>query len=207
MTTGKNRKPSPVDWELIKQRMAAAGDALESGFAPGAAQRQAILQARARALATDNTAPDPGPEIDVLEFMVGTQGYALEMQYVQEVHALAGLARLPCTPAFVRGIVNLHGRMMSVLDLHPLFGLPPKELSGTDKLVVLLDGRMIFGVLADAILGVQRLPRRRIQPPPSTATGIPDGWTIGITPERTVVLDAKRLLNDKSIVVDQEALS
>jgi purine-binding chemotaxis protein CheW len=207
MSTSKNRKPSPVDWELIKQRMAAVGEALESGFAPGAAQRQAILQARARALATDNTAPDPGPEIDVLEFMIGTQAYALEMQYVQEVHALAGLAPLPCTPAFVRGIVSLHGRMMSVLDLHPLFGLPPKELRGADKLVVLVDGRMTFGVLADAILGVHRLPRRRIQPPPSTATGIPDGWSIGVTSERIVVLDAKRLLNDKSIVVDQEALS
>jgi purine-binding chemotaxis protein CheW len=207
MTTDRNQKRNPVDWDLIRQRLSRAGEALESGFAPGAAQRQAILQARARALATDDTAPDPGPEIDVLEFMIGTQSYALETQYVQEVHALAGLAPLPCTPAFVRGIVNLHGRMMSVLDLHPLFGLPPKVLSGADKLVVLLDGRMIFGVLADAVLGVHRLPRRRLQPPPSTATGIPDGWTIGVTPERTVVLDAKRLLNDKSIVVDQEALS
>jgi purine-binding chemotaxis protein CheW len=207
MTTRKNRRTEPVDWELIRQRLARAGEALESGFAPGASQQQAILHARARALAADNAMPDPGPEIDVLEFMIGAQAYALQMQYVQEVHALAGLAPLPCTPAFVRGIVNLHGRMMSVIDLQPLFGLPPKLLGGADKLVVLLDGRMTFGVLADAILGVQRLPRRRIQPPPSTATGIPDGWTIGVTPERTVVLDAKRLLNDKSIVVDQEALS
>jgi purine-binding chemotaxis protein CheW len=207
MTIRKNRKPDPVDWDLIKRRLASVGAALESGFSPGAAQRTAILQARARALAVDHAVPDPGPEIDVLEFLISGDGYALEMRYVQEVHALNGLAPLPCTPAFVRGIVNLHGRILSVIDLLPLFGLPQKPLSATDKLIVLREGSMSFGVLADEICGVRRLPLRAMQAVPVMATGIPPGWAGGVTPGRHLLLDAKSLLTDKTVVVDQETLA
>lgn len=204
MTIRKNRKPDPVDWDLVKRRLASAGTALASGFSPDAAQRTAILQARARALAVDHAVPDPGPEIDVLEFLIGGDGYALEMRYVQEVHALNGLTPLPCAPDFVRGIVNLHGRILSVTDLLPLFGLPQKPLSATDKLIVLREGSMNFGVLADEICGVRRLPLHAMQAVPVTATGIPPGWTGGVTPERHLLLDAKSLLTDKTVVVDQE---
>lgn len=207
MTIGRNRKPATVDWGQVKRRMASAGAALESGFSPDAARRTAILRERARALAADHAAPDPGPEIDVLEFMIGDDGYALEMQHVQEVHALNGLTPLPCTPDFVRGIVNLHGRILSVADLLPLFGLPQKPLTGTDKLIVLREGRMSFGVLADQICGVRRLPLRALQPLSATAAGIPSGWASGVTPGRHLLLDAKSLLTDKAVVVDQETLA
>jgi len=207
MTIRKNRKPDPVDWDLIKRRLASAGAALESGFSPGTAQRTAILQERARVLATDHAEPDLGPEIDVLEFLIGDDGYALEMDHVQEVHALNGLTPLPCTPDFVRGIVNLHGRILSVTDLLPLFGLPQKPLTGTEKLIVLREGRMSFGVLADQICGVRRLALRALQPlQPLSATvvGIPAGWA---APGRHLLLDAKSLLTDKAVVVDQETLA
>lgn len=207
MTIRKNREPEPVDWGLVKQRLASAGAALESGFSPGAAQRKMILQERARALAVDHVATDPGPEIDVLEFLIGGEGYALEMHHVQEVHALNELTPLPCTPDFVRGIVNLHGRILSVTDLLPLFGLPQKPLRASDKLIVLREGSMSFGVLIDEICGVRRLPLRTLQALPATATGIPSGWAGGVTPERHVLLDAKALLTDKTVVVDQETLA
>jgi purine-binding chemotaxis protein CheW len=173
MTIRKNRKPDPVDWDLIKRRLASVGAALESGFSPGAAQRTAILQARARALAVDHAVPDPGPEIDVLEFLISGDGYALEMRYVQEVHALNGLAPLPCTPAFVRGIVNLHGRILSVIDLLPLFGLPQKPLSATDKLIVLRRTPAVAsrdaGGAGDGDRHSARLGRRRDAGTPSAA--------------------------------------
>lgn len=206
MTIPTNHKRDPVDWNLIKQRLAAAAAALESEFAPSAAQSQSILRARARALAMGNVEPDVGPEIDVLEFLLGDDGYALEMQYVQEVHPLAELTPLPCTPSFVRGIVNLRGRILSVIDLDPLFGLQRKRLARMHELIVLHHGPMTFAVLADRILGVRRLPLRELQAGPSAPTGIPPDWIMGVTSGRYVVLHAKHLLTDKSIVIDQEAV-
>jgi len=63
---------------------------------------------------------------------------------------------------------------------------------------------MVFGILADAILGVRRISLAEIQPSLPTLTGIREKYLKGITPERTVILDAGKLLADEEIVVQEQ---
>ena len=98
-------------------------------------QEQALLQQRARALAKPADQPVHGADalgadaLEVLEFALAQERYAVETRHVREVLALRQLTPLPCTPSFVLGIVNVRGHMVPVLDLKEFLGLPQGGIS------------------------------------------------------------------------------
>jgi purine-binding chemotaxis protein CheW len=207
VTTRRPNRRSPVDWDLIKRRLAAAETVLERQFAPPAETRRAILHERALTLAAEPRAENaPEQEMELLEFALAQERYALETSCVQEVHTLKELTPLPCTPAFVRGIANIRGRITSVIDIKKFFDLPDRGLTDLNKAILLSDGHMHFGLLADSVIGVRRVPIAQIQPPLATLSGIRVDYLRGITAERLIVLDAGKLLKDRTIVIDQEVL-
>lgn len=205
MKKQRNNARAPVDWGAIKRQLNAAEEALEQSFAPLPETRRAILRARAQALAASPPAESaPEEEIELLEFALAHERYAFETRWVEEVHALKELTPLPCTPHFVSGIANIRGRITSIIDIKRFFDLPERGLTDLNKAVILSDGVMRFGVLADVVVGVHRLPIAHIQPPLPTLTGIRATYLRGVTVQRLVVLDAGKLLSDKALVIDQE---
>jgi len=185
-----------IDWDLVRQRLAKAARVLEDQQAPSPERLRELLAERARALAAvPPPAPRTGPLLDAFEFELDGDCYAVDLQYVQEVHALKELTPLPGTPPFVRGIVNLHGCITAVVDLRSLLGLPEKGLGGLDRLVLLSGGGMRFCVLADRIIGAHALPLDTIRPLP--AEGVYADFVIGMTAGRLTVLDGEKLLSDK----------
>lgn len=169
--------------------------------APAASDAAAILRARARALARLPEAVPAGERLQVLRFRLAWEDYAFEARYVREVSLLAQLTPVPCTPSFVMGIVNLHGEILSVIDLKTFFELPAQGLGDLNRLIVLEGQGMRFGILADAITGMASLPADSLQPTLPTLTGIRAQYLRGVTPDRTVVLDAGLLLSDDGLVV------
>ncbi|MEK6210807.1 MAG: chemotaxis protein CheW [Pseudomonadota bacterium] len=164
-----------------------------------------ILRARAQALARPlESAPVAEASIEVLEFRLAQERYALETRYVREVHPLKNLTPLPCTPAFVLGIVNVRGRILPVLDLKKFFGLPENGLTDLHRVILVGDGDLELGVLADVGVGVLTIPVESMQPPLPTLTGIGAEYLKGITAERLVVLDMGRILSDPKILVHEE---
>jgi purine-binding chemotaxis protein CheW len=167
---------------------------------PGETKR--ILKARAEALAREPAqAQAAGDDIEVVEFVLAYERYALETRYVREVCPLENLTPLPCTPAFVLGIVNVRGEILSVIDLKKFFELPEKGLTDLNKVIVLETENMLFGILADAVPGVRRVPVDEIQPSLPTLTGVREAYLRGVTAERMVILDADKLLADERIIV------
>jgi len=164
-----------------------------------------ILKARARALARerDREATDRH-YIEVLEFFVSTERYGIESSYVRKVYPLKELTPLPCTPSFVLGIANVRGQILSVIDIKKFFDLPEKGLTNLNKVILLRADKMEFGILAGAILSVKRVSINDIQPALPTLTGAREKYLIGITKEQVIILDAKKLLTDKSIIVHEE---
>ena len=130
--------------------------------------------------------------------------YGIESTYVSEVYPLKDLTPLPCTPAFVLGIINVRGQIISVLDLKKFFDLPEKGLTDLNKVIILRNEEMEFGILADVILGVVNVPLSYLQPTLPTLTGIREEYLKGITGERLVILDAGKLLSSRKIVVHEE---
>jgi len=167
-----------------------------------------ILRARAQALArTAERAPVAGASLELLEFRLAKERYALESRWVQEVCPLKGLTPLPCTPPFVLGIVNVRGRIMPVLDLKNFFDLPEQGLSDLHRLILVRGEDMELGLLADVIVGVRSLPVVSLQPSLPTLTGIRGDYLKGVTAERLVVLDLARILADPKIIVQQEVVA
>ncbi len=209
MSTGKaesrKTKRAAIDWAVVRARLDAAQAAGEQAWTPGADETRRILRERAFALSAEPVRTQTlDQSIEVVEFLLAHERYAVESSHVREVYPLENLMPLPCTPAFVLGIVNLRGEIVSVIDLRVFFDLPQTGLPDLNKVIVLESGNMVFGILADAILGARRIPLAEIQPSLPTLTGIREKYLQGITPERTVVLDAGKLLADEGIVVQEQ---
>ena len=201
------RKPkrAAIDWAEVRARLDAAQAAGEQAWAPGADQTKRILRERALALAAEpGETQTLADSIEVVEFLLAHERYAVESSYVREVYPLENLTPLPCTPGFVLGIVNLRGEILSVIDLKKFFDLPEKGLTDLNKVIVLQSGNMLFGILADVIAGVRRIPVSDIQPFLPTLTGVREEYLKGVTPGRTVILDAEKLLTDESIIVQEQ---
>lgn len=166
----------------------------------------AILRARARALArpSDEDAPESATLLDLLEFRLAEERYAVETRHVREVYPLKDLTPLPGTPPFVRGIVNVRGRILPVVDLKKFFDLPEQGLTDLHRIIVVEGNDLTLGLLADAVVGVRSVPAGSLQPSLPTLTGIRSDYLKGVTAERLVVLDVDRILADPNIIVHQE---
>ena len=165
-----------------------------------------VLRARAQALAHVGAGAERArASLEVLAFRLGQEHYALEARYVREVCPLRNLTPLPCTPPFVLGVVNLRGRILTVLDLKKLFGLPEEGLTDLHRVIVVGDDEFELGVLADIDVNIRSIPIDSVQPPMSTLSGIGADCLKGVTVERLVVLDMGRILADPRITVHQDA--
>ncbi|WP_035056144.1 chemotaxis protein CheW [Andreprevotia chitinilytica] len=195
-----------IDWPAVHRRMKATSEVLEREFEPDPAALTAILQRRAEAIARAPTLEDSGELLEVVEFVLAHERYALESAYIREVCPLKTLTPLPCVPSFLFGVVNVHGQIVSVIDLKRFFGLPLTGLPDLNKVIILHDGAMAFGVLADQILGATTVPLASLQDALPTLTGIRAEYLKGIAPGRLIVLDGAALLRDPDLVVNEEVL-
>lgn len=201
-TGPKTRPAAPIDWEAALNRMRAAEAEIESGHRLAPEQERELLERRARELARQPQNPEStGGHFEIVEFTMAHERYGLESMYVKEVYPLRDLTSIPGTPEFVLGIVNLRGRVISLVDLKRFFSLPEKGLSDTNHVVVLSSPEMEFGILADSMLGVRGVSPAELDRDLPTFTGLCGDYLLGVAPDGTVVLDARRILSDGNIVV------
>src|SRR5438045_1901119 len=124
-----------------------------------------ILRARARALAQPLATPAAAtPRIDVLEFRLAHERYALESAAVTAVWPLKDLTPLPCVPPFVLGVVNVRGRILPVLDLKKFFDLPEQGVTDLHRIILVEGNGLELGLLADAVDGVRAIELASLQP-------------------------------------------
>lgn len=202
--SGEKNQRVAIDWAAVRQRLDAARAATERAWNPDVQTTVRILAERAKVLARTVGEAQDADTLEIVEFMLAHERYGVETSFVREIHPLTNLTLLPCTPTFVLGIVNLRGEIVSVMDIKKFFDLPEKGLTDLNKIIVLQSELMRFGVLADVIHGVRRISVADIQPSLPTLTGIREQYLKGVTSERTIVLDAERLLADGGIVVQEQ---
>lgn len=166
----------------------------------------AILRKRAKKLARERLKEETEAEdlLEVVEFRLGAERYAVASLHVGEVFPLRDLAHVPCTPPFVAGIINLRGRIVSIVDLKFFFDLPGTEHTPEERVIVLRSGEMELGILADALVGIRTISLREIHPPLPTMAGVRAAYLLGVEGEDTAILDGRKILRDDSLIVDEE---
>jgi purine-binding chemotaxis protein CheW len=175
-------------------------------IAAKAAAETNLLLARAKDLAREKPAADGNTDvtIEVLEFGLTDETYAFELAHVREVVALIELTPLPGVPDYVLGITCAHGQIIAVVDLRKIFNLPERGLRDSRQVIVLQSATMEFGILAERVAGVRRLPLAGLQPSLPTLTDVRAAYLKGIAPDGTVVLSAAKLLAVPQLIVNNK---
>jgi purine-binding chemotaxis protein CheW len=106
-----------------------------------------------------------------LTFGLGEEVYGLEILKVQEIIGLMSITRVPKTPDFVRGVINLRGKVIPVIALRAKFGMPPAEDTERTCIIVIQvegkEGPLVMGILVDEVSEVVNVTREQLEPAPS----------------------------------------
>ena len=119
-------------------------------------------------------------EEQFVSFLVENEEYAVDIQQVQEIIRMTDITRVPQTPDYVEGMINLRGSVLPVLDMRKRFGIASQEATDeTSILVVDVDGEKT-GVIVDDVREVLRLNRSAIEPPPPVIAGVDAAFIRGV---------------------------
>ncbi|MBR1369653.1 hypothetical protein RJ53_09265 [Methanocalculus chunghsingensis] len=161
-----------------------------------------LLRGRAPALSEMRVTDESVDKPEILRFQLGYVEYAVGMQYVREVILTGEITPVPGVPPFITGIAAVRGEIISFIDLRKFFRVPEYGLTDFNRVIILSDGKMTFGLLVDRIRGTSRL--KRPLPDATTRTAIPRTHLIGVAGD-VVIIDGKALLTDPEMVIsDQE---
>jgi purine-binding chemotaxis protein CheW len=140
--------------------------------------------------------------IEVLAFHCAGERYAFEAAWIARVLPLSPLTAIPGVPDFIAGVTMSEGEVLAVLDLRVLLALPLSELAEPAALIVLRGEENCFAVLADAIDGTQHFGPGGMGHCLPTLADLDESYLLGVAPDRTALLDARRLLTDSTLVVN-----
>jgi len=191
-----------IDWSAVHRRLQSVNAAIERAVTPSVGEKNSTLKERARILSLEARSNEAGEEyIEIVEFLLAQERYGIETRHIREVYPLKELTPLPSTPPFVLGVVNARGRIVPVVDIKTIFGLPDRGLTDLNKLIIVRANGVELGLVADTIVGVQRVPLHDIQPSLPTLSGIRAEYLKGVTKERKVIIDAEKVLLDEKLLV------
>jgi purine-binding chemotaxis protein CheW len=111
-------------------------------------------------------APATAGELHLVTFALGREEYGIPVGRVREVIRVAEITRVPQAPAHVRGVTNLRGRILPVVEIRTRLGLEPAALTTRSRIVVVEVRDRVLGILVDAVLQVAKVPLETVAPPP-----------------------------------------
>ncbi len=141
-----------------------------------------------------------------LTFSLAGEGYGVDILKVQEIRGWAPVTKMPNVPAFMRGVMNLRGAIVPVIDLRLRFGLDAVEYTKTTVVIVVTvqasSGNRIIGIVVDGVSDVLNIEAADIQPAPDFGAAVHIDFISGLTTTEAgmvMLLDADRLLSVEEI--------
>jgi purine-binding chemotaxis protein CheW len=106
---------------------------------------------------------------ELITFCIGEQEFAVDIMSVREIRGWSAATPLPQTPNYMRGVINLRGAVLPIMDLAARLGLTINEISARSVIVVVNVGERQIGLLVDAVSDILTITPDAIQPPPDIA--------------------------------------
>jgi purine-binding chemotaxis protein CheW len=137
-----------------------------------------------------------------LTFTLGNEAYGLEIKYVTEIIGVQEITEIPELPEYIRGIINLRGKIIPVMDVRLRFRKPFREYNDRTCIVVVDLKDISVGLIVDTVSEVMTIQDQDVVPPPDLNKGSNNKYIKGIGKvgnEVKLILDCSKLLNDDEV--------
>lgn len=150
----------------------------------------------------DQQAVSDEDERQFLTFVLGDEHYGINILKVQEIKGYTEVTRIPNTPDYVKGVLNLRGTIVPIVNLRMKFGMEQIDHTAFTVIVVVVVRDRVMGMIVDAVSDVLTISPNEVKPPPSLGTKVDTSFIdgIGTTGDRLVtLLDIDRVLTEQEI--------
>jgi purine-binding chemotaxis protein CheW len=140
-----------------------------------------------------------------LTFRLGEEEYGLEILKVQEIKGYSPVTPIPNTPAYVKGVMNLRGTVIPVVDLRAKLGMAAATYTPFTVIVVARVGQKTMGLIVDAVSDVLNIPVADVQAAPEFGGDVDAGYISGMAKagdKLIVLLDIDRVLGEPALAAD-----
>jgi len=161
--------------------------------------------------AADETVPPPASASgEYLTFALGQQLYGVDILKVQEIRGYEGVTQIPNTPEHIKGVINLRGTIVPVLDLRIKFRLGEARYDSFTVMIILNLEDRIVGAVVDSVSDVIHLTADQVRPPPRLGAGVDSRYLVGVgvvDKHMVLLIDIERLLGSEDLAVLDAAVS
>ena len=145
-----------------------------------------------------------GEELKVIVFALGSEQYGIEVEKVRTIERMMPITRVPKTPAFIKGVINLRGVVIPVLDLRGRFGLAETEATENSRIIIVAANELEVGFIVDAANDVIDIDSDAIDTPPEVVGGIKAKYLRGVAKlgdnRLLIMLNLSEVLNKDEII-------
>ncbi len=136
-------------------------------------------------------------EIQLVVFRLANEEYAIDIGHVSEIRKMISITRVPRTPEYYLGVMNLRGSVLPVIDLKNRLNLPNRTITEESRIIILKIDDISFGVTVDAVSEVTIIDKVNVEPPSSIDTAVERNFVSGVgkTGNRLLIM-----LNIKEII-------
>ena len=145
------------------------------------------------------TATDTARAGKYLTFVLGTEQYGVEIIKVREILGVLPITPMPQAPHYVKGVINLRGKVIPVIDTRTKFGMPERENTPETCIIVVDAGGTSVGLLVDTVKEVLDIREEQIEDPPKFSAGADSAFVRGlgkIGDQVKILLDIDHVLGD-----------
>jgi|ERR1043165_6232386 purine-binding chemotaxis protein CheW len=152
-------------------------------------------------------------DLHLVTFRVGTEMFGVPISAVQEIVRVPAIARIPQSPDFVEGVINLRGRIITVVDMRKRLSKRSVETMTAEErdrknriLVVETDGKLV-GVVVDEVTEVLKLAEERVEPAPPMVAGLDNQYIKGVGKLEDcllILMDIEKILNTEQLAAIDE---
>lgn len=126
----------------------------------------------------ENTYADK--EIQLVIFKLGREDYGISILQVQEIKRILDITRVPNSPDYIKGVINLRGSVLPVIDLKKRLYLPPSDYTDDTRIIIVKIEEIIVGLIVDAVSEVTTLSGDNIEPPNTVVSGVSAQYLSGV---------------------------